>query len=79
MQYNELLATIAIVKDMELEQRLKDAYAIDECVKRVLDKINGDFSINEQGLIWYKGLVYVLSKMRCPLVQEQHSLLAHGH
>ena len=51
MQYNELLATIAIIKDTEHEQRLKDAYAIDECVKRVLNKINGDFSINEQGLI----------------------------
>ena len=39
MQYNELLATIAIVEDTELEQRLKDAYATDECAKRVLDKI----------------------------------------
>ena len=26
MQYNELLATIAIVKDTELEKKLKDAY-----------------------------------------------------
>ena len=51
MQYNELLTTITIVKDMELKQRLKDAYAIDECAKRVLDKIDRDFSINEQGLI----------------------------
>ena len=79
MQYNELLATIAIVEDTELEQRLKDAYATDECAKRVLNKIDWDFSIDEQGLIRYKGLVYVLNKMRCPLVQEQHSLLAHGH
>ena len=33
MQYNELLATIAIVKDMELEQRLKYTYAMDKCAK----------------------------------------------
>ena len=51
MQYNELLATIAIVKDTELKQRLKDAYATDECAKRVLNKIDGDFSIDKQGLI----------------------------
>jgi hypothetical protein len=31
MQYNELLATIAIVEDTELESNLKDAYLADEC------------------------------------------------
>ena len=47
MQYNELLITIAIVKDIKFKQRLKDAYAIDEYVKQVLNKVNRDFSINE--------------------------------
>jgi hypothetical protein len=79
MQYNELLATIAVVEDTELEERLKNAYSTDECAKRVLNKVDGDFTIDEQGLIRYKGLVYVPNKMRRPLVQEQHSLPAHGH
>ncbi|KFY69492.1 hypothetical protein V496_00198 [Pseudogymnoascus sp. VKM F-4515 (FW-2607)] len=57
IQYNELLATISIVENTELEKRLKKAYAIDECAKRVLNKVDGDFAINEQGLIRYKGLV----------------------
>ncbi|KFZ16177.1 hypothetical protein V501_02352, partial [Pseudogymnoascus sp. VKM F-4519 (FW-2642)] len=57
MQYNELLATIAIVEDSELEQRLKDAYATDETAKRTLNKAEGNFSIDEQGLIRFKGLV----------------------
>ncbi|KFY64051.1 hypothetical protein V497_01845, partial [Pseudogymnoascus sp. VKM F-4516 (FW-969)] len=71
IQYNELLATISIVEDTELEKRLKKAYATDECAKRVLNKVDGnfainervlnkvdgDFAINEQGLIRYKGLV----------------------
>ncbi|KFY76783.1 hypothetical protein V499_03669, partial [Pseudogymnoascus sp. VKM F-103] len=56
--YNELLATISIVKDIELEARLKKSYATDECAKRVLTKVEGDFAIDEQGLIRYKGLVY---------------------
>ncbi len=56
-----MLATIAIVEDTELEARLKKSYATDECAKRVLTKVEGDFAINEQGLIRYKGLVYVLS------------------
>jgi hypothetical protein len=79
MQYNELLATIAIVKDTELETRLKNAYATDECAKRVLTRVEGSFAINGRGLIRFKGLVYVLNQMRRPLVQEQHSLLAHSH
>jgi hypothetical protein len=79
MQYNELLATIAIVEDTELETRLKNAYATDECAKRVLAKVEGSFAIDEQGLIRFKGLVYVPNQMRRPLVQEQHSLPAHGH
>jgi hypothetical protein len=68
MQYNELLATIAIVKDTKLKERRKNAYSINECVKRVLNKVNSNFTINEQKLIYYKGLVYVLSKMRRLLV-----------
>ena len=47
LQYNELLATIAIIEDIELEKRLKEAYGIDECVKRVLSKVEGDFAIDE--------------------------------
>jgi hypothetical protein len=56
-----LLATISIVKDTKLKERLKKSYVIDECAKRVLTKVKGDFAINKQGLIRYKGLVYVLS------------------
>jgi hypothetical protein len=70
IQYNKLLVTISIVKDTELEERLKKSYVTDECAKRVLTKVEGDFAIDEQGLIRYKGLVYVPSQMRRPLVQE---------
>ncbi|KFY86131.1 hypothetical protein V498_07592 [Pseudogymnoascus sp. VKM F-4517 (FW-2822)] len=59
IQYNELLATISIVEDTELEKRLKKAYATDECAKRVLNKVDGDFAIDEQELIRYKGLVHL--------------------
>ena len=52
---------ITIIKDIELETRLKNAYATDECVKRVLNKVEGSFTINEQGLIYFKGLVYILN------------------
>ena len=79
LEYNELLATIAIVEDTELAKRLKNAYATDEYAKRVLEKTEGDFAIDEQGLIRFKGLVYVPNKMRRPLTQEQHSLPAYNH
>jgi hypothetical protein len=47
IQYNELLATIAIMEDTELKQRLKNAYATDEIAKRTLNKVEGNFSINK--------------------------------
>jgi len=46
MQYNELLVTITIVKDIELKTRIKNAYAIDESAKRILNKVKGSFTIN---------------------------------
>jgi hypothetical protein len=42
---------IAIIEDIELKQKLKDAYITDEIVKWTLNKVKGNFSINEQGLI----------------------------
>jgi hypothetical protein len=51
MQYNKLLATIAIVKDTELEKRLKQVYATNKCAKWALTKTKGNFVINKQGLI----------------------------
>ncbi|KFY32530.1 hypothetical protein V493_00106 [Pseudogymnoascus sp. VKM F-4281 (FW-2241)] len=65
MQYNELLATIAMVEDSELEERLKKAYATDECAKRVLSKVEGDFAIDEQGLIRFKGLKKAYATDEC--------------
>ena len=61
IQYNELLATIATMENLELEERLKKSYVIDKYAKRTLTKVKGDFAINKQGLIYYKGLVYILS------------------
>jgi len=56
-----LLATIAIVKDTELKNRIKQAYTTDETAKRILNKVEGSFTINGQGLIRFKGLVYILN------------------
>ncbi|TVY55671.1 Transposon Tf2-11 polyprotein [Lachnellula suecica] len=70
MEYNhELLATIAI----------KDAYTEDECATRILKEPTNEFRIDQQGLLRFKGLVYIPSKMRRGFVKEQHSLPAHGY
>ena len=47
MEYNKLLAIIAIVEDIELEKKLKEAYGIDECAKQVLSKVEGNFTIDK--------------------------------
>jgi transposase InsO family protein len=80
ISYNrELLATISVVEDTELEARLKASYSTDENAKRILHKAEGDFSIDLQGLIRFKGLVYIPSQLRATLVRELHSAPAHGH
>ena len=47
IRYNKLLAIIATIEDLELEDRLKKAYITDKCIKRVLTKIKGNFTINK--------------------------------
>ena len=80
MTYNhELLATISVVEDTELEQRIKNAYTKDECASRVLKEPTDGFAIDLQGLLRFKGLVYIPSGIRKQFVREQHSLPAHGH
>jgi hypothetical protein len=45
--YNyKLLATILIVKDTELEQRIKNVYTKDECAFRVLKELIVEFITN---------------------------------
>jgi RNase H-like domain found in reverse transcriptase/Reverse transcriptase (RNA-dependent DNA polymerase)/Integrase zinc binding domain/Chromo (CHRromatin Organisation MOdifier) domain len=80
MEYNhELLATISIVENKELEQQIKDAYPLDECAARVLKQPTHDFALDQQGILRFKGLVYIPSRIRTAFIQEQHSLPAHGH
>lgn len=80
MEYNhELLATISIVEDTELEKRIKKAYTTDECALRILQEPTTEFTIDQQKLLRFKGLVYIPSGMRKEFVREQHSLPAHGH
>ena len=46
IKYNELLTTIAVVENTELETRLKETYVTNECAKKVLAKTKGDFIID---------------------------------
>ena len=80
LEYNhELLATISVVEDTQLEERIKEAYTKDECAARVLKEPTPDFTVDQQGLLRFKGLVYIPSRIRQEFVREQHSLPAHGH
>ena len=80
LEYNhELLATVAVVEDTRLEQRIKKAYETDEWVFRInRDKAQG-YGTDNQGLVRFRGLVYIPTKIRKEFVKEQHELPAHGH
>ncbi len=80
IEYNhELLATILVVEDDELEKRLKNAYTGDAVAPSILKQQTEHFTLDEQGLIRFKGLIYILALMRKELVREQHSLLAYRY
>jgi hypothetical protein len=80
MEYNhELLATISVVEDTQLEKEIKNAYAADENARRVLKEPTTDFLVDQQGILRFKGLVYIPTRMRQDFVQNQHALPAHGH
>ena len=75
----EQLATISILEDTVLEGRIKNAYEKDELSKRQLEKQTGGFTLDEQGILRFKSLVYIPAHMRRQFIREQHSLPAHGH
>lgn len=80
LEYNhELLATLAVLEDNELAQQIKAAYPRDECAARVLATQTQDFTVDNDGILRFKGLVYIPSRMRKTFVEQQHSLPAHGH
>ncbi len=80
LEYNhELLATLAVMEDDNLVKLIKHAYQTDECATRVLQSPTEDFVQDEAGILRFKGLVYIPSKLRQHFVKEQHSLPAHGH
>lgn len=76
---HELLATISVVEDEGLEKRIKSAYKGDECAERILKEPTKEFLSDYQGLLRFKGLVYIPTSMRRQFTTEQHSLPAHGH
>ena len=80
--YNACLATYAVLEDTELETKIKLAYPKDVDAKRALQQkpdITSNFSVDEQGLVRFQGLVYVPNAIKTELVRELHSLPAHGH
>ena len=71
LEYNhELLATISIVEDDELTKRIQHAYDTDESATRVRAQPTEDFDIDQQGLLRFKGLVYIPTKLRKEFVRE---------
>jgi RNase H-like domain found in reverse transcriptase/Reverse transcriptase (RNA-dependent DNA polymerase)/Integrase zinc binding domain/Chromo (CHRromatin Organisation MOdifier) domain len=80
MEYNhELLATISVVENKELEEQIKNAYPSDECAQRNTKQPEKNFTVDRQGILRFKGLVYIPAPIRQEFVRQQHSLPAHGH
>jgi len=80
LKYNhKLFAILAVIKNNKLVKLIKHAYQTNKCATRILQSPTKDFAQDETGIFYFKGLVYIPSKIRQYFVKEQHSLLAHGH
>ena len=61
-----------------LLKELKEKYRKDATAREMLEKPTGGFTV-EQGVIKFRGLVYIPMTMRKEFVEKQHSLLAHSY
>ena len=80
LEYNhKILVTIAMVENKELEEQIKSVYNKDKYATQILKEPTKEFYPDTQGILQFKGLVYILSAIQKQFVQEQHSLPVHGH
>jgi RNase H-like domain found in reverse transcriptase len=73
----ELAAMVTVDYELLLKE-LKEKYGKDVTAKQMLEKPIGGFTV-EQGVIKFRGLVYIPTTMRKEFVERQHSLPAHSH
>ena len=61
MEYNyKLLVTILVMEDTRLEKQIKANYTNDSFIVTIIKKLGDNFIINNQGILRFKGLVYIL-------------------
>src|SRR5271168_2223377 len=78
--HEELMATIAMVEPEEFVNNLKEGYQKDTFAKEILKgQEDEDFQVDEQGLIRFKGLLFIPNSLAKNFIKEQHEMPAHGH
>jgi len=69
-----------VIKDPMIEQRIKDAYLRDAGTQQALVNSNTtDFKLDDSGLIRFKGMVYLLERIKKQFVKELHKAPTLGH
>ncbi len=80
LEYNRnQLATMTRVEGDGYSQQIKDAYPTDATAARQEKQLEHGFTRKQDGILLFKGLVYIPSGMRKDFVKEQHELPAQGH
>jgi hypothetical protein len=75
----EIAMVYAVVEDPTIEQRIKDAYPGDSGARRALRDDSELFKPDEQGIIRYKGAIYLPEGVRKQFTKELHEEPATGH
>ncbi|KAE8206768.1 hypothetical protein CF327_g7494, partial [Tilletia walkeri] len=72
-------ATFAVEPNVDLYNRIKNAYADDPTAQKILSKPSGDYTIDNQGLILHKHRVYIPEPLRIEIIKSRHDHHLAGH
>ena len=68
-----------MLEDTAQEEKLKEVYKTDIITQTQFFQISENFTLDKQGILRFKGLVYILVALKAKLVTEQYLLLAYSY
>ncbi len=68
-----------MLEDIAWEEKLKEVYKTDAITQTQFFQILENFTLDKQGILRFKGLVYIPTALQTKLVTEQYLLLAYSY
>ena len=74
------ISTTLTLQPIDIEEQIKEGYKTDVMTQNIIANNPANFNITQNGLIEYKGLIYVSNRhVRSQLLKNYHDLPTGGH